>query len=305
MTTPQTHRLLVLSSRLIDNAITEEEFSELELLLCESHEAREIYLQCVDQEVELEVQVSGSPLAARSPVAWRRPAAWLAAAAAVVVLLLLWRPWPPAGDPRIGDGPPPAVEGQEPAPAPPRRRVPPAPESWVARFESGLPPGWMGEWVQADLPDGSRGAARTVERRSGAILLHNLEPPMAFGSGYFSVHDDTRVHLTFKMEGGTWCDVFLMTHVPDPNEPPEAMYKFSLHVLEAQDGLWRRATIPISSFDKKNFATGQFSDSGAPRAGEVAYQLFLSAANSNLSMTVDEIRVDREGPGVLLIERLE
>jgi hypothetical protein len=75
------------------------------------------------------------------------------------------------------------------------------PDHWSLDFNEGLPRGWQtGQLVFDDLPEGSRAVVRTsgvVEngRRRYQIRSHN-----AWSEGLFSLHDDSWIHISYRVE---------------------------------------------------------------------------------------------------------
>lgn len=322
-----------LISSLLDGSISDADFDRLHIMLEDDPELRRVYMQSVDQDVELSFRPPDASNVIVFPFRWfPRPAlaaaAILAIAALILFLLLNKNPsGPDSLDPStpVAVNPPPTPETPTvqpdppspspppPAPAPPRtpptRPVPSTPDSWAVDFESGLPTGWDAEFASADLPRGSRGAVRTITKTSdesgNTVTYRNITPPMAWGTGHFTVREDTHLHMIFKLEKTGHFDIFMLTHSRDPGRTDTMLYKFDNGQLWSSEGKWQKTSIPLAHFQGKNSDIGNFVDNLPPMDGEVAWQLFISAANNDLQMVIDEIRVDRSGSGEFVIEPLE
>ncbi len=302
-----------LISKLLDESITEAEFARLQDLLAGEADLRRVYLQMVDQEVELGCC---EPFSASVPAIRRFPRRFgglaLAAAAVLVASLLalalfswLARNSGDNGE-KIVDSEqlqPPMPPAPVPAPnvpdAPPLRRIPTAPAQWTQDFEDGLPAGWLGEFVDTGLPDGSRGGVRTVSKTQDGSEYRQIIPPISWAPGLVTIGSNTHLHLTLKIEQPAQFDLFMLTHVPNPARGEVQLYKFGQPILwEGAAGKWRRLSIPLKRFAWKNAETESFvEDDIYPETGEVAWQIFVSAPNAALELVIDEWRVDETGSG--------
>src|SRR5262245_26031206 len=104
---PQHEELQRLISALLDNRLSPEDRARLEALLAADSQARLLYMQMVDQEIELPCLIAAIQDADSAPVPrgflelfgalfsdWRRWALGVACILAVMTLLaVLWRPW--------------------------------------------------------------------------------------------------------------------------------------------------------------------------------------------------------------------
>lgn len=285
-----------LISKLLDETISEQEFAAFHEMLESSSSLRQIYLQAVDQEIELSCREScelitvpfKEPLASRSNI--------LGLAALIFLSLLavfIFRPLDRA-NPSIVEIPPPSVDPGN------LRPVPPAPDQWVENFEGGMPAGWEAEFVSTGLPDGSRGAIRTISLTKNGIDYRNITPPMSWAPGYVKVGPNTHLHITFRVDQFAYFNLFMLTHVTDPNRNDVGLYQHPGVAMNAKPGTWQKISVPLRLFQRKNANLGVFVD-GGPDEGEVVWQLFVSAANQDLDLVIDEWQVDQQGPGVVTV----
>ena len=310
-----------LISKLLDGSITEAEFARLHDLLADDADLRQVYMQMVDQEVELGCR---GPAVAPEVTLFPRPIVRIALAAAAVLvasllaLALFSRLTRDSGDPdeniveteQPQPPPPPTPTPDEPenvAETRPPRPVPPAPVQWIQDFEDGLPAGWEGEFVDTGLPDGSKGAVRTIAKSQDGSEYRQIVPPMSWAPGYASIGSNTHLHLTMKVERAAEFDLFMLTHVPNPARGEVQLYQFGQTILwEGGEGKWRKLSIPLKAFAWKNRETLSFvEDENYPEVGEVAWQLFVSAPNADLVLVIDDWRVDENGPGNVVATDLE
>ncbi len=111
---------------------------------------------------------------------------------------------------------------------------PQPPSKWSLDFEHGLPSGWRGRKVAVGLPENSQGGIAPVPvLEDGEVLLH-LHSPIA-PDGLFSWHDDSVLHVTFKVQPPGWFHISLVTRTYDHPRP-------SMRFVYANPDLWE--TLP-------------------------------------------------------------
>ena len=293
---------LELISKLLDKTISEDEFSILHRLLEDDPGFRQLYMQTIDQEVEFSCHHSEFKTP-RIPVG--RRTLLLAIAALLIVSLfsiVVTKSIRKTEQPEVVKVPP-QPDGQH-DPVGNLRPVPLAPDLWEQSFEDGLPNGWEAEFVSTGLPPGSRGAIRTISKTEAGRNYRNITPPMAWAPGYIKVGSNTHLHITFRVDNAADFDFFMLTHVPDPKRNDISLYKRNGSRINAKPGTWRKVSIPLAEFQRKDAATETFVD-GGPDNGEVVWQLFVSALNPYFDLVIDHWRVDQEGPGVLTVSDIE
>ncbi len=294
-----------LIAKVLDQSVSEAEFGELQQLLEEDGALRHVYMQMVDQEVEL--GCCGSTISNKVRLFPPQLSRFVLAAAALVLISLLvfalFSLYSQNDDVQIVE-----PETEDPQPSEtivrsrPPRDVPPAPAIWAADFENGIPPGWEGEFVTTGLPEGSRGAIRTIPKSQDGREYRQLLPPASWAPGHVRIGANTHLHLTLKVEQAAAYDVFMLTHVPNPARSELQLYKFGEAVLWEGEGQWRRLSIPLKWFAWKDQATETFvEDDAFPEAGEIAWQLFISSSDPDFKVVIDEWRVDDIGTGEVVV----
>ena len=298
---------LELISKLLDETISEDEFSTLHRLLEEDPGFRQLFMQAIDQEVELSCHQSATGgQQHRAPrISFARRTLLLAIVALLVVSLIsivVIETVRVTEEPEVVETPP--QPDVQPNPETKLRDVPSAADLWEESFEDGLPNGWEAEFVSTGLPPGSRGAIRTISKTEAGRNYRNITPPMAWAPGHIKVGSNTHLHITFRVDNAADFDFFMLTHVPDPKRNDISLYKRNGSRINAKPGTWRKVSIPLTEFQRKDAATETFVD-GGPESGEVVWQLFVSAPNPYFDLVIDHWRVDQEGPGVLTVSDIE
>jgi hypothetical protein len=168
-------------------------------------------------------------------------------------------------------------------------------ETWNADFENGVPEGWVGTFTKSDLPLGSLGGIRAVREEGTGQIVYIIACREEWVEGLFSVHEDSHLHITMKMEKPDWLNVFLSTRGSDATNPTWALHNFNeVPFWPPKRGQWRTVTIPLSKFRRKR--DGEFRNE-PPLVGEVAYTVNISATEPDRGLVVDRIWVTRGGPG--------
>jgi hypothetical protein len=180
------------------------------------------------------------------------------------------------------------------------RDIPEPPDTWEADFEGGLPAGFeRGVWVTDGLPRGSKGAVRAgpVDKRhlGEEGVYFDVITPEHWYDGMFSVHADTHVHFTYKMDEPGWVNVFIMARSPGPPRAYEINYLFNdLIFSPPEPGRWKTVSIPVSKFNRLAGPRG----SGGPFENEVPYRMLFSSKGDR-GLVIDRVWVTRGGPGVV------
>jgi hypothetical protein len=273
-----------LISGVLDDRLDSAERVRLELLLDSDPAARRLYLQMVDQEIELECLVLPEASAARASIAtietrarcaWRRYAI-SAAAALITLLLVLWLRREDAG--------------------PPLRRVSTTATSWSADFEHGSLAGWTGELVATDLPPGSTRGIRAIETKLSYGTFHTIAAPEDWRAGFASLTLDSTLHVTYRLREPTWINVFC--HTLGAGDGNAAMFQLVGSAFPGPAGKWQTASIPFSLFQRKVRDTaggGLAFSGGSPVDGECVAALVFSAPHP-IDFVIDRIWITPDGP---------
>ncbi|MCI0541442.1 MAG: hypothetical protein L0Z50_40095 [Verrucomicrobiales bacterium] len=292
--------LTKLISALLEGRLTERERTRLEALLQADSQARRLYMQMIDQEVELScllvpadvqdherakilplIQCLPEKPILSSPKRWPR---WRLAAAAAVLLLFgtvfavvvsrdhFWEK--------------PADAPQQPITNP---RVP---DKWIEDFEQGLLRGWVGTLVTSNLPPGSQyGIAAVVREDASGGDVRVIQLPEDWHRGLFALTTESALNLTYRIANRGHVNVFMHTIPSDPGVNGYHMYQLGTAPFwSAGFGEWRTVSIPFSQFARKVVVkprgTREFVG-GPPQPGELVTTLSFS------SMEKIEFFIDR------------
>jgi hypothetical protein len=181
------------------------------------------------------------------------------------------------------------------------REIAVAPDKFEAAFEDGLPFGWRaGEWWQADLPAGSRGAVRAARPQApkyGNDEHYEICTNNAWSQahcGLFSIHEDSYLNLTYTMHRPEWFQIILGTRAADGRrqnfEVPkgEPWWKFPA-------GQWRTLSIPLNRLDDIS-KRRQPSPIAPTPVGREAYFLLVSSQEHDRELVIDRLWVTRGLP---------
>jgi hypothetical protein len=275
-----------LISGLLDGQLLEKDRLRLELQLETDPVACRLYLQMIEQEVELSCLAGPADtgkVVSLAAAQNEKRVHWLlvAAAAAVVVLAALWMV-PPRDTGRrqpiaVGDA-----------------------ASWEADFENGAAPGWTGEIVATGLPPGSRHGLKTVGEPSANGPVYQIALPADWNDGLFALTPRSTLHLTYRLGQPTGMDVLLHTLPADPVAGRPSMFRLTAARFPGTAGVWQTASIPFALFQRKvpDPATGELVfRGGPPSVGEAVAALSFSQPHE-FELVIDRIWITLDGTGV-------
>lgn len=282
-----------LISALLDDRISAEEHARLEAILKEDVASRRLYMQMVDQEIELPCLV---PSADAQAVARHQMAARQDSSRKFARASRLWRCWLLGGGLAFGlamflvamFAPPdwfkrPAAVPHE---APPAAAVR---DSWAEDFESGQSGLWYGRMVTTNLPPGSRyGLAAIAKHYSTGDHVYAVQLPEDWNQGLVALTPESTLNVTYRLGRRTHVNVF--THTIPARPSPEREYEmYQLRTsggFPGRSGRWQTAAIPFANFVRKVAVEpgGAVSFAGGPpEAGELITTLaFASVEPSDL-----------------------
>lgn len=295
-----------LISALLEGRLSEPERARLDALLQADPRARWLYMQMIDQEVELSCllvpagaqsdnrekilplpQSLPAAVTAPSPRRWRR---WRLAAAAAVVLL-------------IGTALA-LVLSRNPSPAPTTisKQVIAdliAPDAWSEDFEQGQLRGWTGTLVSTNLPPGSRfGIATVVRDFPAGESVRTIQLPEDWHQGLFALTTGSTLHVSFRLANRAHINVFMHTIPSDPAVNGYEMYQLAGAPFWGRSGEWRTISIPFSQFVRKIVVrprgTREFVG-GPPQSGELTTTLSFSSVEQT-DFVIDRVWVTPGSP---------
>jgi hypothetical protein len=299
----QNEELTRLISGLLDQRLSEGEHERLEALLAADPGARRLYMQMIDQEIELPCLVAsvqgeaavGREVPSRQNLKRRFSAAralwrhWIFRAAiafGMVMLLALF-----AASRWFGKT---AVRTPQPIAS-----APSLTDSWAEDFENGASTGWHGQLVTTNLPAGSKyGIAAVVKEFPGAESSYNIQLPEDWERGLVALTTGTTLHVTYRLGNRTHVNVFMHTISPEAGERKFEMYQLKPVGFPGRSGRWQTASIPFSGFVRKIVVEPGGSPKfvgGPPRAGEPITTLSFSSIEPS-DLVIDRIWITPAGP---------
>lgn len=167
-------------------------------------------------------------------------------------------------------------------------------DHWEANFDTGLPAGWKcGKW----LPE------------NGAILAHpnprngykwfTISSGNAWSAGrhsHFQIHEDSVLHLTYKMERPEWFQIMLNLRSTPASKAGtgNAFYENARQWnRDLTPGVWRTIHIPLNDYSKFIGRNRKLED--VDLVGLAAFQVYLSSHADDHGLVVDRIWVTRQG----------
>ena len=292
-----------LISALLDGHLSDEERSRLETLLRADPQARQIYMQMVDQEIELPLLLRADapresvgnivPLTELPPVESaqrnQRPRRWLLAAAAMVLFMGTMAALVFSRD----------RGGKQTTEAPNLESASSlARETWSEDFESGAAPGWIGTLVSTNLPPGSKHAMTTGLKNFPEGDYQTIQSPENWVNGLFTLTERSTLHISYRFPRGRYVNVFMHALPADTGDSTPSMFQLRPTQSPPATQQWRTTSIPFSQFVRKiETAPGRAPRfvGGPPMAGERVAVLAFSSVEE-VDFAIDRIWITPTEP---------
>jgi hypothetical protein len=285
---------------LLEGRLSDQERARLGALLQADPHARRLYMQMVDQEVELSCLLVPAAVGGETPAkilpfiqplpalaacsSQRRP--WSSIAAAAAGLLL------------VG-----TAIGLILAHRPPETNTVTVPKSahtepvssvwWNEDFEKGTLRGWTGSLTSSNLPAGSRFGITAVEQEYPGQTAYVIQLPADWHQGLFALTTGSTLNVRFLVGNQKHINVFMHTIPVDPGVNGYEMYQLDSAPFWGKAGEWRTASIPFSQFKRKVVVkpkgTREFAG-GPPSAGELVTVLSFSSVDE-IELVIDAVWV--------------
>ena len=165
------------------------------------------------------------------------------------------------------------------------------PDHWSLDFGDGLPDGWQtGQLVFDDLPEGSKAAVRAAGVIEHGQRRYHLRSHNAWTNGLFTLHEDTWIHVRYRLERPGTFLLYIVCRQRDFGEPVATVLTPG-NLRQTEAGRWHTLTLSISSFRRAR------SGNPVPLDGQlVAFQLVFDTPEHNPGLTVERIWVTRGTP---------
>jgi hypothetical protein len=166
------------------------------------------------------------------------------------------------------------------------------PDTWSLDFADGLPSGWeLGQLVFEDLPADSRAAVRTAGVDANGQRRYQLRSHNAWSNGLFTLHDDSWIHIRYRLERPGTFLLYVVCRQHDFGEPVcTVLTPGNLRQAEAQQ--WHTLALPLKQLHRTRTA-----DTIALRGQLVAFCLAFDSPEHNPGLTIESVWVTREGNG--------
>ena len=174
---------------------------------------------------------------------------------------------------------------------------------WSESFENGIPENWRGGVHETEgLPGDSKGGVRAAEIQIGDDVRYQIHSQEEWARGLFTYRDDLHLHITFKMDHSNWANIFFIARTRDAKNHKTFLHKYTIPFGPGGDGVWWRMIVPLSKFQLQ-IADG-FEDI-PPTDDEVVFGILFSSPAPDRGWVIDEVAVQRGGPGKYVVEQLD
>jgi hypothetical protein len=168
--------------------------------------------------------------------------------------------------------------------------LPITPDAIDLRFDGGLPAGWRwGQFVrEPSLPAGSAGAVRAVAYEDPLHRLHHqIRSQNAWTAGLFQVHDDTWLHVQFRLDRPGFFQLLAVARRTDNLTGQLGVVLEAPHFWQRQEaGVWHTASVPFNKFRR--------TKGSAPIEGPLSvFQLIFDSAAIDRGLMIERIWVTR------------
>lgn len=159
-------------------------------------------------------------------------------------------------------------------------------DEWSVDFERGVPVGWQGHQLDHSLPNDSRGGIKSAPVQENLQVIQKIQSPLD-PSGLFFWHEDSLLHLRFKVQPPGWFHIYLRARTYEDPQPVLTYCYVDLNLWQTQPGEWRTVSIPLSEFRAQNYRQDK------PELGRIPLQIFFRGESENNGFMIDRIWVTR------------
>jgi hypothetical protein len=131
-------------------------------------------------------------------------------------------------------------------------------------------------------------------------VFYQVNTPERWQEGWFAVHEDSHLHVTFKMDKPGWLNFFIACRRLEGGGPSSINYLFDgLRFWERRAGRWYTVSIPLSKFKRLANVPEK------PFENQLPYMLMFSALEPDRGLVIDRIWVTRGGSGEVEYSEVE
>jgi hypothetical protein len=141
-----------------------------------------------------------------------------------------------------------------------------------------------------DLPEGSRAAVQTSGVEENGRRRYQIRSHNAWSEGLFSLHDDSWIHINYRVEKPGTFLLYVVCRQHDFGQPVATLLSpGNLRQKEAKQ--WHTLTLPLNQLKRTK------TDDSVSLAGQlVAFKLVFDSPEQNPGLTIDRLWVTRGQP---------
>ncbi|MGE3805802.1 MAG: FecR domain-containing protein [Gemmataceae bacterium] len=167
----------------------------------------------------------------------------------------------------------------------------PAPDTFELSFGSKLPDRWRaGELITDNLPAGALAAVHSVPLTTRAGKVHyQIGTPNEWNRGLFTIHDDTLLHLRFRVDRPGFFHLLVGARGPDPTDAAAVNLEAPGFWKQREPGQWYTVSLPLSRFRRVGKRLNE------PPPPLTAYSVIIDGQEVDRGLALERLWVTR-GP---------
>ncbi len=168
--------------------------------------------------------------------------------------------------------------------------LPSAPDHLLIKFGPQLPSGWgAGELVFDDLPEGSEAAMRAVAAKGPrGRTFHKVRTQNAWTNGLFAIHDDSWLHVRFRVERRGFFHCLVVARDRDAARRTSVVLEHNRFWQRREPRQWYTAHLPFADF-RPTYPDVQIEKP------LIAFVVLFDSQQADIGLTVDRFWLTR-GP---------
>jgi hypothetical protein len=165
------------------------------------------------------------------------------------------------------------------------------PDHWSLDFNGGLPDGWQtGQLVFDELPDGSQAAVQASSVLENGRRRYQIRSHNAWSEGLFSLHDDSWLHIRYRVEKPGTFLLYVVCRQQDFGQPVCTLLTPG-NLRQTAADQWHTMTLAMNQLHRTK------TQDRVPLDGQlVAFLLVFDSPEQNPGLTIDRIWVTRGVP---------
>ena len=182
------------------------------------------------------------------------------------------------------------------------------PDEWNEDFESGVPTGYVAEFVGDNLPQGSNGAATTQLSRDeeSDTKCHQFWTHSDWEHGLAVIHEDTHLNFIYRLDKPESVITKLNLRSPFPDSPKLETQLLHINLIRLKErwwnvpeGQWYRVSLPVSRFRKFR------SKTDGPTPSSIVVSVAMRPRSHESALLIDRMWLSRGGSNDVEFEPFE